>query len=383
MGYVWYSRELLTVESNLRKIYRICKAAFGKRKSKYPTSPSCYHWKGYKQGHLYERGKGKGLRLLPRVPRLFRWLDKAAIVEVEGEECGDHEVQEKNGNLCMVKEVREVKSLVPMIYLGFTFSAYSLLMATGNTFFVAQASIMKPVITKSNSNDISILFVIKTSVKAVLGSICITIIKTCEFRSSKKSKRKAGTIIRIGLGLVCAVICSLVAWKVEIHRLSINKEGHFKHAGGNTTRALVPQFSLLGMTEGFVDGGLSSLYRDQVAESLGSFEESFSGLFIGSGKLLIIPLVLIIRSWFKETVNTSRLDLYYLFMAILNAVFLLVFAYYSSRYAYKEEFPKEDPPYSEESSANQELAEVTANQISEKGNKDFFIFFLSFTYNRF
>ncbi|KAL2337813.1 hypothetical protein Fmac_012259 [Flemingia macrophylla] len=377
IGNVWYRREELSVETNLRKIYRICNAAFGKRRSKYPTSPSCYHWKGcYKQEHLYEGGNGKGLRLHPKVPRLFKWLDKAAIID--GEECSDPGMQEEKGKLCMVKEVREVKSLVAMIYLAFTFSAFSLLVATGKTFFVAQASNLTPVMTSNNGKDISILFAIKNVGKNVLGESCNFIIKTRAFQL-KKSKRKVGTIIMIGLGMVFAVICSLVAWKVEIHRLSINKEGDFKHAGGNTTRALVPQFSLLGISEGFVDSGLSSLFCDQVAESLASFEDSYRGLFIGSGKLMIIPLVLIIRSWFKETVNASRLDLYYIFLAILNAVFLLVYAYYSSRYAYnyKEERPKDNPPYSVERLENEELTEVTVDFISGKGNRIFLHFYLS------
>ncbi|XP_047172762.1 putative protein NRT1/ PTR FAMILY 2.14 [Vigna umbellata] len=145
IGSLGYSRQELPVESDLGKIHRIFSTAFGKLSSKYPTSSNSYYWKGYKKQHTYNRGEG--VRLLPQVPRLFRWLDKAAIVKAEEEEEEDSrhrteslETQEKRKKICTVKDVRDVKSLVHMIYLGLTIFPYSLLIASGTTFFVAQAS---------------------------------------------------------------------------------------------------------------------------------------------------------------------------------------------------------------------------------------------------
>ncbi|KAL2337823.1 hypothetical protein Fmac_012269 [Flemingia macrophylla] len=337
-GYVGYRRENLS-EGNLRKIYRIYKAAFGKRKSKYPTSPSCYYLKGYKQKRwYYKHGKCEELRLYPKVPRLFRWLDKAAIIE--GEESSDPEAQEKKGKLCMVKEVREVKSLVPMMYLCFSFFACSLLLGTGNTFFVAQANNMKPM-TDNNGNDIWVLFLIMSGMNKMSRFICFII--SFSFRRPRqfkamdgrfKIKRNAGTIIRVAFGMFCAVICSLVAWKVEARRLKVNKENDHNHSGRNNTVTLIPQFALLGTSEGLVDGGLEKLFLGHVMNSMWSFEDSYSELVIGSGKLLIIPVVLIFSNcWFKKKVNDSRLDIYYLMLGIFNAAFLVVFGYYSVKYA--------------------------------------------------
>ncbi|KAK7382544.1 hypothetical protein VNO80_01426 [Phaseolus coccineus] len=102
-GCVWYRHEELAGESNIRKTQRICKAGLRKRKSKYPTTGDSYYWKGYKQAHLYEHGEG--LRLLPRVPRQFRWLDKAAILKAEDQEdASPAETQEKKGKLCTVRK---------------------------------------------------------------------------------------------------------------------------------------------------------------------------------------------------------------------------------------------------------------------------------------
>jgi len=343
IGSLGYSRQELPVESDLSKIHRIFSTALGKLSSKYPTSPNSYYWKGYKQQHTYSRGEG--VRLLPRVPRLFRWLDKAAIIKEEEEEEKEDsrhdreslETQERKKKICTVKDVRDVKSLVHMIYLGLTIFPYSLLMASGNTFFVAQASALTPVMNKKG-NDISILFLIKAVATDMSNFTCFLI--SLAFRNKQKPRvtyvmfeRKAATIMRIGFGITCAVICGFIAWQVEIRRLSSKVD---------TTVALVPQFLLLGVTEGLVDGGLERLFNDHVAKSLSSFEDSFSELVVGGGKLLIIPSVLIFSGWIKETIDTSHLDRYYLMLAIMNAVLLLAFAYYSVTYAYKEVCPEDE-----------------------------------------
>jgi len=336
-GYVWYRREELPEESNLRKIQRICKAGLRKRKSKYPTTRDCYYWKGYKQEHLYEQGEG--LRLLPRVPRHFRWLDKAAISKTEDPEDVSAETQEEKGNLCTVKEVREVKSLFPMIYLCVAFFAHSLLMASGYTFFIAQAGDLRNDIT-TNRQDFWILILMANGMNKMSRFICFIIRSTLGWlgvfkgmeNDAGKFKRKAGTIIRIGFGMLCAVICSVVAWYFE------NRRGHPKQGG--TTVTLIPQFLLLGMSEGLVHGGLENLFNGHVAKSMWRFQDSFIGLVLGVGELLIIPFIF--SSWVQSTVDKSRLENLFLMLAILNGVFLLGFGYYSVRYAYREVCPEDE-----------------------------------------
>ncbi|KAK7381188.1 hypothetical protein VNO78_33718 [Psophocarpus tetragonolobus] len=235
VGSMLYSEEELSDESNLGKIYRTFKAAIGKRKLKYPTSPNFYYWKGYKQGHWYSRGKG--LRLLPHVPRLFRWLDKAAIVS-NGSDEESPEIQLTNGKLCTVKEVREVKSLVPMIYLSFTLFGYSFLLASEDTFFVSQASNVESVMSNINGNDIYILILIKEVANDMSRFILLILCTLVRLRVINFMQRKEATIIRVGFGMFCAVICCLIARQVEI-------SGKDKI----TTVALVPQFIFLGVAQ--------------------------------------------------------------------------------------------------------------------------------------
>ncbi|KAK7390642.1 hypothetical protein VNO78_25987 [Psophocarpus tetragonolobus] len=316
------SHEELLDESNLHKIFRICKSAFGKRRSKYPTSVNGYYCKEYKQNHVYDHDKR--LRLTPRVPRLFRWLDKAAIVEPEDSTDPNEmnlEMLKKNGKLCTVKEVKEVKSLVPMICMCFSFFAYSVLMATGNTFFVAQAIQMNI----TGGNYIARLFLIKAVVRNISQFICFFAgFIVCDTKGTDfMSKRKVATVVRIGFGMVCGVVCSFIAWKVEAHRLSLPllKENTDNERG--RTSSLVPQFILLGMSEGLVEGGLESLFCGHVVKSMWGFKDSFTELVIGTGKLFLIPVILIFRRWINENSNDSHLDKFYLMLGILNVMFLM------------------------------------------------------------
>ncbi|XP_068478911.1 protein NRT1/ PTR FAMILY 5.5-like [Phaseolus vulgaris] len=355
-GSTKYRHEQVCDESNLGKILRICKAACGRRESDYPASENGYYWKGNVRTNLCYV-YGKGVRLKPRVPRLFRWLDKAAILVPDV----SLDTQERDGKVCSVKEVREVKNLVPMNYLCFSFFAYSLLVATGNTFFVAQASSM----TTTNGYDISKLFLIEVAAEKVSRFICFLIMVGLRSMRTTHSTSKTfvvtTSIIRIGFGMVCAVICCFVARKVELHRLSwiLNQTKELKIA------ALYPQFILLGMTEALVEGGLKKLFHAHVAKSMWSFVDSYIELVNGIGKLLLIPLVLMFRgSWFKKTIDTSHLDRFYLMLGILNAALLLVCGYYSFRYTYKETSPEDAAQPDQEDEENPEgHVEEEENQV--------------------
>ncbi|KAL4394868.1 hypothetical protein AHAS_Ahas02G0195000 [Arachis hypogaea] len=160
-GYAWYNHEDLLPESNVGKFCRVCKAAYRKRDLAYLTSEDGYYWKNYRQGHFYEanHGQDRVVRLLPRVPWGFGWLEKAAIIDqkqTENYDVSPH-MQETKGELCTVKQVREAKSIVLLLCWGFCLFPYSFVTASGNTFFVSQASSMESFM----ANDISILLLLK------------------------------------------------------------------------------------------------------------------------------------------------------------------------------------------------------------------------------
>ncbi|MED6195178.1 hypothetical protein PIB30_035601 [Stylosanthes scabra] len=360
-GYACYYHEKLLPESNVGKFYRVCRAAYRKRNLAYLTSSSAdgYYWKNYKQGHLYEAKDGRVVMLLPRVPWGFRWLDKAAIIDACTEEQSENQdvispyMQEMKGVLCSVKKVRETKSIAVLLCWGFSLFPYSFVAASGNSFFVSQAIDLKRVTT----NDISLLFLLKSFVRDMATPLFFKIVKKAKIAKKINEivivnfggKRKLidSTTMKIGIGMFAAAICCVFAWNVEEHR------GEW--IGVMSRKVMIPQFVLLGMAEALVGDGLSKLFERYAWESVSNFAEPYSNLVTGIGKLLSIPWYLIFRGWVNQSYGTSHLDRYFLMLAILNLVFLLIFLFYYYMFVHNNEFPE-----------NQEEEEAAASETSQE-----------------
>ncbi|RYR26828.1 protein NRT1/ PTR FAMILY 5.4-like [Arachis hypogaea] len=366
-GYAWYKHEDLLVEkSNVGKFCRVCKAAYRKRTLEYLTSERGYYWKNYKQGHLYEDNHGQGgvVRLLPRVPWGFGWLEKAAIIDkkqTENHDVSPH-MQETKGELCTVKQVREAKSTVLLLCWGFCLFPYSFVAASGNSFFVSQASSLKSVM----HIDISSLFLLETTMTDMVIPMFFRLVEKANvakkinkiiIKFGAKRKIIDSTTVKIGIGMFLAAICCVFAWRVERHILY--------STGIMTTKALIPQFLLLGMAEALVEDGLSKLFENYASESVRNFAEPFSNLVNGIGKLLSIPWFLIFDRWLYESNTASRhLDRYFLMLAILNIVFLLGFLVYYYKFVHDNEFP-DDEEEEEETMMEQILVEGLESNFEE------------------
>ncbi|KAI4353242.1 hypothetical protein L6164_002207 [Bauhinia variegata] len=254
-------------------------------------------------------------------------LDKAAIIREASNLSPER--QEEKGELCGVKEVKEVKSLIPVIYMGLTFLAHSLVVASGNTYFVEQQSNLNPKIGEFTISA-SIFFVLRSSIRdIVIFSIWL-------FGFTQRLK----TTWRIGTGMFYAVLCFIAAWLVELHRLRlIEREGVLQYSKKILPMSvlwLIPQYFLLGLMEALALNGLGNFFYDHVPKSMRKFEQPFSEIVLSIGTFFSVPFVLIFGSSFKETINTSHLNKYFLVLAILSFVFFCIYLYYSSGYNFKE-----------------------------------------------
>ncbi|KAI4353249.1 hypothetical protein L6164_002214 [Bauhinia variegata] len=316
-------------ESPLYKMFRVLVAALWKWKVKYPKSEGGYYWKNHKRNFHFKK-KDK-IRLKPQVPKLWRWLDKAAVKGVEAEFDLNPEKQEKNGEICSVKEVREVKRLSALMHMSFTIWPFGLVVASANTFFVQQA------VTLKSDFDINILFIISSVVSFAANSL---------FKLKKLREREPGiTIVRIGGGMLCAVLCCTVAGVVELHRLRLSsKEVHGRRHRelSLSVAVLIPQFILFGLMEGLAEEGLESFYEGYLPESMEDFAQPFAKFVLGIGKLLTLPCLAIFKLWLKNSIETSHLDRYFLMLPFFNIAALLWFLYYSLKYAYKETYPSDE-----------------------------------------
>ncbi|XP_030926117.1 protein NRT1/ PTR FAMILY 5.4-like [Quercus lobata] len=249
-------------------ILRVLKAARRNRNRNYPQTEKGFYWKTLPQPGLIDKSNGQTC-LKPKVLFLRR-LDKAAVIDERTLPVSPKEQKEQvlGGHLCTAEQVREVKRLFTLIPIWTSFLGCSLVAATGNTFFYEQTSNMADNI------------------------------------------------------------------KVEAHRLYLIEEENIDPMDSNQTISmsvlwLIPQFILLGLMEGLATEGLQEFFYNHVAISMRSYGPSFSECVLGFGNFISMPFVLLCRSWFKDSINTSHLDKYYLTLAILSFVCLVMYAYAS------------------------------------------------------
>ena len=270
----------------------------------------------------------------------YRWLDKAAITEGTPS-ISNQEDQKNRGRLCTVEQVTDVKRLLTLIPLWTTFIAYGVVKATGNTFFIKQSSNMDVHIGKVKVPLMS-FFVVKS---------CISSITQCLLKwMFKVARRQNVELVGIGVGMVCTVLCCITAWRVEVHRLNlIEKEGIDPRDPNQIISMsvlwLLPQFALLGLMEGFANIGLEKFMCNHVSKSMKSCGKLLKDCVIGFGNFFSIPCVLLFKSWFKDTINTSHLDRYYLALAILGFMFLCLYVCVLSTYARMEALLEDEESY--------------------------------------
>ena len=143
--------------------------------------------------------------------------------------------------------------------------------------------------------------------------------------SSEIARQQRVTRIRIGVGMICSALCCFVAWQVEVHRLMKIDHLHLNDTISMSVLWLFPQLILLGLMEGLAIDGLQEFFYNHVAISMWSYGPSFSDCVLGLGNFISIPFVLLCRSWFKDFIDASHLDNYYLTLAILSSVFFVFY----------------------------------------------------------
>ncbi|KAF7825510.1 protein NRT1/ PTR FAMILY 5.14-like [Senna tora] len=156
-----------------------------------------------------------------------------------------------------IADFRELKpDTYKEILLWAAFIGYSLVLATGNTLFIAQTSSTKFVGSKGIINPVSLFFVLKSFICDI-----VVFLFWCVVEAKKKVVGTTNTItmVRIGGGMICGVLCCVIAREVEIQRLDlIRKEGILSPNDTSSAMGvlwLTPQYCLLGLMEGLAGGG--------------------------------------------------------------------------------------------------------------------------------
>ncbi|KAI7756061.1 hypothetical protein M8C21_019790, partial [Ambrosia artemisiifolia] len=266
----------------------------------------------------------------------LRFLDKAAIKLPE-------EQEPKKWKVCSVREVEDTKIGIRMLPMWLTFIVVGIVLSIGNTYFLEQANHMDRKLGKIKV-PIPIFLLFYKATSSVSASFYSFLTKICT--------KKYAPPIGIATGMVFSVLCCITAAKVETQRLHrIRDHGLLDKPNERIPMsifALLPQFMLLAAVDGIANTSISGFFRHQTPEAMHKYLEYFTKGVLGLGSMTSVLSVYVVGkisrfqtrnhkpNWFQYTLNKSRLDRYYMVLAVVSAVNLVIYVIVAYFYKYKE-----------------------------------------------
>ncbi|XP_062096489.1 protein NRT1/ PTR FAMILY 5.5-like [Humulus lupulus] len=251
--------------------------------------------------------------------------------------------EQKNDDTIMtVEETKFIISLFPICLLG-------LVSSLGNTYFLEQAYSMDRKIIGSLKVPLALLLSVYKIGNYLFPKLYFDIVDSW-IPSGCTSLKKALNRIGMALSLLYALLCCVIAAEVESKRIGIiNKRDHaidINQPAEMNLLYLVPQFFLLGGFFGMAYESIERFFKDhQTPTRLQPYMvDSAVGVF-GLGNIGSVLLVYLVskctwtkegRSWFNESINTSRLDKYYWLLSVWIAINIVWYLLVSLLYRPKE-----------------------------------------------
>ncbi|KAB2599372.1 protein NRT1/ PTR FAMILY 5.14-like [Pyrus ussuriensis x Pyrus communis] len=231
----------------------------------------------------------------------------------------------------LIKLKGEKWFLIEVIAMWSTFLAYSLVEATGSTFFFDQMS---------NLDDKFGSLTVRPIYFKLLGSLsCFLVLFLYELLVPKQWRK--ATLVRIGLGLGCSVLCCVAAWQVERKRLKLVRNEGLEYDTSKATSMsilwLVPQFFLLGLMKGLAMEGLINFLADRIDNNIDRlrawyYASHITDFTIGVGKIITAISILVFRRiWFDYSINRSHLEIFYellTFLSLINVIYYVCISFY-------------------------------------------------------
>ncbi|OWM67165.1 hypothetical protein CDL15_Pgr000617 [Punica granatum] len=321
--------------SPLTPMLRVLVAAFAKRNLPCPSDPS-----GLYEVAKSEKTKG---RLLCHTDKL-KFLDKAAIIEDNGNPVENKQCSRR---LATVTQVEEVKLILNMIPIWLATLPFGICVTQAATFFIKQGTTL--------NRDIGGFLIPPASIYALAAIGMIISVTFYDkvlvpvLRRATGNERGIKILQRIGIGMIFSVITMVVAALVERKRLGIvksNADNNLPEKGSMTMSVLwlAPQFLIIGFGDGFALVGLQEYFYDQVPDSMRSLGIAFYLSVIGAANFLSSLLITAVdritedhdgRSWFGKDLNSSRLDKFYWLLAVMTLANLCFYVVLAKRYSYR------------------------------------------------
>ncbi|KAF4360665.1 protein NRT1/ PTR FAMILY 5.5 [Cannabis sativa] len=278
--------------------------------------------------------------------------------------------QQSNATISRIEETKFIISLFPICLLG-------LISSLGNTYFLEQAYSMKQKIGFFKVPYVLLLSMYKLAnylfPKLYFDTVDSYIPSCCT--SLKKVLNRIG----MALSLLCALLCCVIAAKVERKRIDIivNKNicdpNKITEPVDMSILYLVPQFFLLGGFYGLAYESIERFLKDhQTPPSLKPYMvDSAIGVF-GLGNIGSVFLVYLVykftskqgNSWFDKNINCSHLDKYYWLLSVWIAINIVWYLFVSILYQ-----PKEKPTTTSNQEGGEEQEENLWNSLKKLAKK--------------
>ncbi|XP_031372138.1 protein NRT1/ PTR FAMILY 5.2-like [Punica granatum] len=322
--------------SPFTRILQVLVAALRKWNVAFPNDPKELHELPVEE---YTRRRKSRIEHTP----FLRFLDKAAVKT------------DSNSPwlMCPVTHVEETKQMIKMIPILITTFVPSMLVAQVNTLFVKQGATLDRSMGpnfKIPPASLGSFLIISMLIGLVLYDRCFLPF----VRRHTKNPRGITLLQRMGIGLGLQAAVMVIACFAEKKRLAVAKEKGIFGKGETVPLSifiLLPQFVLLGFADAFAEPPRMEFFYDQAPQGMKSLGTSYFTTSMGIGNFLNSFVLKVVASvtkmnghqgWILDNLNRSRLDLYYLFLAILILVNFLIYLLAAKRFVYNADVSESD-----------------------------------------
>ncbi|KAF9671495.1 hypothetical protein SADUNF_Sadunf12G0053600 [Salix dunnii] len=313
--------------SPLASVVQVTVAAIKKRKLEPPEQPRLSLF-----NHIPARSINSNLPYTDQ----FRFLDKAAILTTE-DQIMSNGASATPWRLCSLQQVEEVKCLLRVIPIWASALLYYISLIQQQTYVVFQALQSNRALGNTN-------FKIPAASYAIFSMLGLTIWIPIYDRLivpwlTKYTRKEGGITIlqKMGVGMALGVVTSLVAGMVEGRRRDLatsSPVGVDPRSKVNISSLsafwLVPQLTLVGISEAFTVIAQIELYYKQFPENMRSIGGSLSFVSVAVSSYLSGFLISMVHQltknsgdWLPEDLNKGRLDLFYYLVATLGRLLVL------------------------------------------------------------
>lgn len=279
-----------------------------------------------------------------------RFLNKAAILTPEDKVSSDGSAVNP-WKLCSMQKVEEIKCLIRVVPIWAAGIIYYVSLVQQQTYVVFQA-------LQSNRHLGNTGFTIPAASFGIFTMIGVTIWIPIYDRMivpwlQRYTKKEGGItpLQKTGIGMVLAIITMIISAIVEDRRRAFalsNPIGIDSKRGAISslsTMWLIPQLTLIGISEAFTIIALIGFYYKEFPENMRSIAGSFSFIGFAMSSYLSSLLISVVHKategaptgeWLPEDLNKGKLDYFYYLVAALLVLNLGYFILCANWYKYKE-----------------------------------------------